>query len=199
VFHAHRLKAGSIVSQTDFVDHKVVLSWGRKTIPCILSRPRRGPKAKVVRPAVPGTTGDTIPATNAVVASSANDMSFPSGVTAGRLSVKERRMLSGHASVVSGASGMNDPPINDGEQCGGDEARLREHWPERTWRKSREGNWYLNADGFNLVVSGKGGAWTVFVQNRETEQAQAGRKSYPTLEAAKLAAFEALMWARRHL
>jgi len=80
-----------------------------------------------------------------------------------------------------------------------DEDRLRQYWPGRTWRKSREGNWYLNSDGFNVVVSGKFGAWTVFVQNRETDLSQRGRKTYPTLEAAKLAAFEALMWAKRNL
>jgi len=55
-------------------------------------------------------------------------------------------------------------------------ARLRRYWPDRTWRKSREGNWYLNSDGFNIVVSGKLGAWTVFIENRETGQSQPGGK-----------------------
>lgn len=78
--------------------------------------------------------------------------------------------------------------------------RLRKYWPGRTWRQSREGNWYLNADGFNLVVSDKGGGgWTVFVRNRETDLTQRGRKADQTLEAAKLAAFDALMWAKRNL
>lgn len=78
--------------------------------------------------------------------------------------------------------------------------RLRRYWPGRTWRKSREGNWYLNSDGFNLVVSDKGGGgWTVFVQNRENGLPQRGRKAYQTLEAAKMAAFDALMWAKRNL
>lgn len=79
------------------------------------------------------------------------------------------------------------------------DARLRAHWPERVWRKSHEGNWYLNAEGFNLVVSHRGGEWTVFIRNRETQRAQVGRKTYPTLEAAKLAGFDALAWARRNL
>jgi hypothetical protein len=79
------------------------------------------------------------------------------------------------------------------------DARLRAHWPERVWRKSQEGNWYLNAEGFNLVVAYRGGAWTVFIRNRETDRGQAGRKTYPTLEAAKQAGFEALLWARGNL
>lgn len=86
-----------------------------------------------------------------------------------------------------------------GESIIDEEARLRRHWPERTWRLSHEGNWYLNSDGYNIVVSGKREVWTVFVQNRETDLSQRGRKTYPTLEAAKLAAFDALMWARRNL
>jgi hypothetical protein len=94
---------------------------------------------------------------------------------------------------------MPEQPLRDAKQRTEEEARLRTYWPQRTWRKSREGNWYLNSDGYNLVVSGKTGGWTVFIQNRETEQTQPGRKIYPTLEAAKLAAFDALIWAQRNL
>jgi hypothetical protein len=91
--------------------------------------------------------------------------------------------------------------MNDGRPVPepNDEARLRTYWPARVWRKSREENWYLNAEGFNLVVSHRGGEWTVFIRNRETERAQVGRQTYPTLEAAKLASFDALMGARRNL
>lgn len=91
---------------------------------------------------------------------------------------------------------MNEPRPGDSTT---EEGRLRKHWPDRTWRKSREGNWYLNSDGYNLVVSHKCGEWIVFVENRETGRTQRGRATYPTLEAAKLAAFAALMWARRNL
>jgi hypothetical protein len=80
-----------------------------------------------------------------------------------------------------------------------EEARLRRYWPERTWRKSQEGNWYLNSNGYNIVVSGKLGAWTVYVENRESGRFQAGRRAFGTMEEAKLAAFDALMWARRCL
>ncbi len=79
------------------------------------------------------------------------------------------------------------------------DARLPAHWPERVWRKSQEGNWYLNAEGFNLVVAYRSGEWTVFIRNRETDRGQAGIKRYPTLEAAKQAGFEALLRARRNL
>jgi hypothetical protein len=94
---------------------------------------------------------------------------------------------------------MNETLPDDQSDGPAEEARLRAHWPSRTWRKSREGNWYLNTDGFNLVVSHRGGEWTVFIRNRVTERAQLGRKTYKTLDAAKMAGFDALMWARRHL
>jgi hypothetical protein len=96
-------------------------------------------------------------------------------------------------------SGARDVRPDEPENPLNEEARLRKYWPDRTWRKSREGNYYLNSDGFNLVVSDKGGGWNVFVRNRATEQSQRGGRIYPTLDAAKLAAFDALMWARRHL
>lgn len=100
---------------------------------------------------------------------------------------------------MSGVKPDDAPGEPAGKTAAPDEARLRAHWPDRVWRKSREGNWYLTAEGYNLVVAHRGGEWTVFIRNRETERGQPGRKTYPTLEAAKLAGFDALMWARRNL
>lgn len=94
---------------------------------------------------------------------------------------------------------MKEQPPDEHDPDVPRDARLQASWAERVWRRSHEGNWYLNAEGFNLVVSHRGGEWTVFIRNRETQRAQAGRRTYPTLEAAKLAACDALMWARRNL
>ena len=81
-----------------------------------------------------------------------------------------------------------------------EEERLRRYWPGRTWRKSREGNWYLNSDGFNLAVSDKGAAGGRCSCKIGRMACRSGEgKAHQTLEAAKMAAFDALMWAKRNL
>lgn len=78
-------------------------------------------------------------------------------------------------------------------------ARRRAAWPSRKWRTSRQGNLYINTDGFNLTVYRAGAGWTVRVQRRASGAAQIGRKSYSTESDAKLAAFNALLWAKDHI
>lgn len=78
------------------------------------------------------------------------------------------------------------------------EARLRRHWPGRTWRRSHEGNFYLNSDGYNVVLYNRSDGWRITIENRETGLHRHGREIFATLNAAKAAAFDALMWARRH-
>jgi hypothetical protein len=82
-------------------------------------------------------------------------------------------------------------------------ARRRKTWVVRKWRLSAKGNYYLNAEGFNLVVFQKrdaNGAWWAFkVENRQTNRAQFSRRRYPTEVAAKNATFDALLWAKQYL
>jgi hypothetical protein len=81
-------------------------------------------------------------------------------------------------------------------------SRRRANWGKRTWHLSQNGNHYLNVDGFNLQVyptSGRSPAWMIAVVNRTTLVRQQGRRSYRSADDAKRAAFDALLWAKKHL
>lgn len=82
-------------------------------------------------------------------------------------------------------------------------ARRRASWVRREWRMSRQGNPYLNAEGFNLTVLRQrdrdDSYWSVRVENRASSTSQIGRKRHSSEAAAKAAALEALIWAKSHL
>lgn len=80
--------------------------------------------------------------------------------------------------------------------------RRRSTWHKRTWRVSPAGTIYLNTDGFNLQIYrtfGSRQGWMIAVVNRDTAQRQQGRKVYTSSDAAKRAAFDALLWAKDNL
>jgi len=80
------------------------------------------------------------------------------------------------------------------------ESRRRSKWLERKWRMSATGVSFLNTDGFNIQViepeDSKAG-WMITIMRRGTYNRVRGRKRFTSPEAAKLAAFDALMWAKR--
>lgn len=78
-------------------------------------------------------------------------------------------------------------------------SRRRRAWPGRTWRTSKSGNSFLNTGGFNIAIYHRGAGWTVRVENRDTGASQMGRKQFLTERDAKLAAFDALVWAKDNL
>ena len=78
-------------------------------------------------------------------------------------------------------------------------SQRRKAWGRRKWKTSHRGNAYLNAEGYNLVLSHTVRGWQVIVKNRETERQQAGHKFYQTDGAAKDAALMALLWAKENL
>jgi hypothetical protein len=78
-------------------------------------------------------------------------------------------------------------------------ARRRAAWPSRKWRMSMQGNLYINTDGLNLTIYRTATGWSVRVLKRASGAAQNGKKVYPTEGEAKLAAFNALLWAQDHL
>ena len=78
-------------------------------------------------------------------------------------------------------------------------ARRRAAWPSRKWRTSKHGNLYINTDGFNLAVYRAGAGWSVRFLRKASGAVQAGSKVYSTETDAKLAAFNALLWAKDHL
>jgi hypothetical protein len=78
-------------------------------------------------------------------------------------------------------------------------ARRRPAWAKREWQLSRQGNPYINTEGFNLTVFAKDGGFGIVVANRQTGASRAGRKTFPDEVAAKAAALNALVWAKEHL
>jgi len=77
----------------------------------------------------------------------------------------------------------------------------RARWLTRQWRTSRNGNPYLRLrDGFHLVVFPKHeGGWSARITRSDTAQSWQARRFYPTEEAAKLGAFNALAFIRSKL
>jgi len=74
-----------------------------------------------------------------------------------------------------------------------DRAR-RSRWLSRTWRVSAAGNDFLNTnDGFNVVVFRRGAIWSARVEHRESGYSRSSKRRYATADAAKLAAFDAML------
>jgi hypothetical protein len=73
-------------------------------------------------------------------------------------------------------------------------AGRKARWLSRKWKTSAAGNSYLNAYGYNVVVFSKGAVWGFKVTNRTTDYGISSKKPYPTEDAAKLRAFDAISW-----
>lgn len=70
----------------------------------------------------------------------------------------------------------------------------RKHWLSRSWRASAAGNDYLNtSDGFNVVVFRRGLIWGARVKHRESGYERVSERRYESSDAAKLAAFDAML------
>jgi hypothetical protein len=54
----------------------------------------------------------------------------------------------------------------------------------------------LNADGYNVVVYPAGRGWSFRVSNRLTEKILASRRVLVSMDAAKLTAFDAMIWMK---
>jgi hypothetical protein len=76
----------------------------------------------------------------------------------------------------------------------------RARWLSRAWRISQNGWHFLNADGFNVVVfSRPDQTWGARIQHRRSGQARFSKIPYETQDAAKLAAFNAMLWMKQRL
>ena len=78
-------------------------------------------------------------------------------------------------------------------------ARRRSKWLNRAWRISAKGNPYLNTDGFNIVLYKQDGKWSGTITNRETGERFNARRIYPTLDQAKLAAFDGMIFLKQRM
>jgi hypothetical protein len=82
-------------------------------------------------------------------------------------------------------------------------ARRQQAGSKRQWSVSAKGNLYLNTEGFNLTVfpaaDRKGQFWSLRVTHRASRTSQLGRRRYHSVNAAKRAALDALIWAKDKL
>lgn len=76
-------------------------------------------------------------------------------------------------------------------------AQRRRNWLNRSWKISSKGNPYLNTDGFNIVLYKQSGKWHGVITNRMTDEKLKSRRSYATLEKAKLAVFDAMIFLKQ--
>ena len=79
-------------------------------------------------------------------------------------------------------------------------ARRRATWLMRAgWRTSRNGNpWIKTRDGYKVVVFPKAEGWGGIVEHGPTARKVYARKTYPTADAARLAAFDAISFLESH-
>jgi hypothetical protein len=73
----------------------------------------------------------------------------------------------------------------------------RRKWLTRNWRISGKGNPYLNVDGYNVVVYSTGMGWGFRIVNRVTDKGVVSSKVLPTMDAAKLRAFDSMIWMQQ--
>ncbi len=72
----------------------------------------------------------------------------------------------------------------------------RQKWLTSDWRVSRNGHPFLNVDGYNIVVYPAGQGWGFRVSNRTTDKNMVSRRVLASMEAAKLKAFDAMIWMK---
>lgn len=75
-------------------------------------------------------------------------------------------------------------------------AGRKKKWLTRSWRVSEKGNSFLRTDGYHVVVYRRGGSWAFRVTNRTTDDVLESRKYLPSEDAAKLRAFDAMIWMK---
>jgi hypothetical protein len=69
-------------------------------------------------------------------------------------------------------------------------ASKRARWLTRNWRMSAKGNPTMKADGFRVTVYGRGQGFAATVAEQDGNGLYHARRNYPTVDEAKLAAFD---------
>ncbi|TIO17536.1 MAG: hypothetical protein E5X86_11605 [Mesorhizobium sp.] len=76
-------------------------------------------------------------------------------------------------------------------------SQRRRNWLRRKWRISHSGNSYLNTDGLNISIFRKGsGNWGGRILERSSGRSVESRKRYATEDAAKLGAFDGMIFLK---
>ena len=78
------------------------------------------------------------------------------------------------------------------ERVAKNRAKRRAGWLDRNWRISGNGNPYLRADGFVIVVFKKGAQWGAVIEDKATGNKRFSQRPFKTEDEAKLAAFDGM-------
>ena len=73
----------------------------------------------------------------------------------------------------------------------------KRRWLSRTWRVSASGSDFVNTDGMNIVVyRNPNGTWSACITDRSSGAKRPSRKRYESKDAAKLKAFDAMIFLK---
>jgi hypothetical protein len=76
-------------------------------------------------------------------------------------------------------------------------AGRKRKWLTRSWKVSTRGNIFINTDGMNITIYKKQNKrWAGRIEERASGRSVNSRFDYPTVEAAKLAAFDAMIFLK---
>ena len=76
-------------------------------------------------------------------------------------------------------------------------AQRRRRWLSRKWQVSAKGNAYLNTDGMNITVYRRTRIlWAARIEERATGRSVTSKGRYTSEHAAKLAAFDAIIFLK---
>ena len=77
-------------------------------------------------------------------------------------------------------------------------AQRKRRWLDRSWKISSRGNPYLNTDGMNIVVyKMNDNMWGARIKDRTSSESIIFRRKYTSEDAAKLAAFDAMIFLKQ--
>jgi hypothetical protein len=71
-------------------------------------------------------------------------------------------------------------------------SRHRSRWLLRKWNVSKNGNEWIESDGFRVIVFRKGPAWAGVVNSVDGTYKRFSKSPHPSVEAVKLAAFDVI-------
>ena len=78
-------------------------------------------------------------------------------------------------------------------------SRRRAVWDQKKWRRSRKMNFYLNTDGFNLVVFQRGPLWGYRVRHNASGKTVFSEKYHTTVEGAQQATLPTMLHLKEEL
>jgi hypothetical protein len=77
-------------------------------------------------------------------------------------------------------------------------AQRKRRWLSRKWKVSVKENAYLNTDGLNITVFQRNPKlWGARIEDRATGRSVSSRRPHQTEDAAKLAAFDAMIFLKK--